>query len=64
MIPYKIFNAPVDPKWPDYGCNIYKDEVFVEGRIYSNYSGNAMMDEMKDLKRYEFKPEDGYKIEW
>ena len=58
------FNTPVSPKWPDYGCNIYKNGVFVEGRIYPNYSGNAMMDEVKDLKQFVFKPAEGYKIEW
>lgn len=61
---YKTFNAPVEPKWPDYGCNIYKDGEFVEGRIYPNYSGNAMMDEVKDLKRYEFPVSEGYTIDW
>jgi hypothetical protein len=58
------FNTPVSPKWPDYGCNIYKDGVFVEGRIYSNYSGNAMMEEMSYLRRFEYLVSDGYKIEW
>jgi len=61
---YQTFSTPVSPKWPDYGCNIYKDGVFIEGRIYPNYSGNAMMDEVKDLKRFTFKPVDGYNIEW
>ena len=61
---YQIFSAPVSRKWPDYGCNIYKDGIFVEGRIYANYSGNAMMDEVKDLKWFTYKPADGYKIEW
>lgn len=61
---YKTFNAPVEPKWPDYGCNIYKDGEFVEGRIYPHYSGNAMMDEVKDLKRYEFPVSEGYEVRW
>lgn len=61
---YQVFKAPVDPKWPDYGCNIYKNGKFVEGRIYKNYSGTAMMDEVKDMKAFDFKPADGYKIEW
>jgi len=61
---YQIFSTPISPEWPDYGCNIYKDGVFIEGRIYPNYSGNAMMDEVKDLKRFTFKQVDGYDIEW
>lgn len=61
---YQIFSTPVSPEWPDYGCNIYKDGAFIEGRIYPNYSGNAMMDTVKDLKRFTFKQVDGYDIEW
>ena len=61
---YKTFATPVNPKWPDYGCNIYKDGIFIESRIYPNYSGTAMMDEVKDLKWFTFKPADGYSIEW
>jgi hypothetical protein len=61
---YTPFSTPVDPKWPDYGCNIYKDGVFIEGRIYHNYSGNAMMDEVKDLKRFAFPVSEGYEIKW
>jgi hypothetical protein len=61
---YVTFNTPVYPKWPDYGCNIYKDGVFIEGRIYRNYSGTALMDEVKDLKRLSFPASDGYQIRW
>lgn len=63
-MPFIKCNFQVAPVWPDYGCNIFKDGVFVEGRIYKNYSGNAMMDEVKDMKRFEFPVADGYTIEW
>lgn len=61
---YETFKTPVDPKWPDYGCNIYKGSKFVEGRIYKNFSGHAMMDEVWYLKQFEFPVSKGYKIEW
>ena len=61
---YQTFKAPVDPKWPDYGCNIYKNGVFVEGRIYKNYSTIAMMYEVKDLRMFEFRRAEGYEIKW
>tara|TARA_R110000823_G_scaffold260029_4_gene381012 strand:+ start:1297 stop:1488 length:192 start_codon:yes stop_codon:yes gene_type:complete len=63
-MPYKTFSTPVSPQWPDYGCNIYKDGDLVEGRIYKNYSGYAMADEVKDLKMFAYKPAEGYSIEW
>ena len=44
----------------NYYMNLYdaKTGKFVEGRHYEMYSGNAMMDEARDLRRL------GYKTEW
>jgi hypothetical protein len=44
----------------NYYANLYNAETgeFVEGRHYEMYSGNAMMDEVKDLKQC------GYRVEW
>jgi hypothetical protein len=57
------FNSPVDiskESIGNYYVNLYDFETgeFVEGRHYEMYSGNAMMDEVKDLKRI------GYRVEW
>lgn len=55
------FETPVDPTQESIGnyyMNLYKDGEFVEGRHYEMYSGHAMMDEAKDLRRM------GYKVEW
>jgi hypothetical protein len=44
----------------NYYMNLYdaKTGEFVEGRHYEMYSGNAMMDEAKELRQL------GYKTEW
>lgn len=55
------FDKPVDPSKESIGnyyMNLYKDGEFIEGRHYEMYSGNAMMDEAKDLRQM------GYKVEW
>ena len=39
-------------------------ERFVKSYDYKGFSGNAMMDEVKDLKQFTFKPADGYSIKW
>jgi hypothetical protein len=55
------FDTPVDitkESIGNYYANLYKDGKFVEGRHYEMYSGNAMMDEAKDLRQM------GYKVEW
>jgi hypothetical protein len=57
------FSSPVDltrESIGSYYANIYNDEtgVFIEGRHYEMYSGNAMMDEVKELRRL------GYRVEW
>jgi len=57
------FNTPVDltkESIGNYYANLYdaKTGEFVEGRHYEMYSGNAMMDEAKDLRQM------GYKVEW
>lgn len=57
------FTTPVDLKQESIGnyyANLYSTEtgLFVEGRHYFQYSGTAMMDEVKDLRRL------GYRVEW
>jgi hypothetical protein len=55
------FNQPVDLSQESIGnyyMNLYKDGKFVEGRHYEMYSGNAMMDEAKDLRQM------GYTVKW
>lgn len=57
------FNQPVDlskESIGNYYMNLYdaKTGEFVEGRLYEMYSGNAMMDEAKYLRRM------GYRVEW
>jgi|TARA_B110000858_G_C17782961_1_gene465724 hypothetical protein len=43
-----------------YGANLYKDGLFVEGRIYEMYSGHMMMNEIRELKQFE-----GYdRVDW
>jgi len=39
-------------------------ERFVNSYDYKGFSGNAMMDEIKDLKRQLYKPEDGWRLEF
>ena len=39
-------------------------ERFVKEYIYEGYSGNAMMDEIKDLKRLLYKPADGWRLDF
>ena len=39
-------------------------ERFVKEYIYEGYSGNAMMDEVKDLKRLLYKPADGWRLDF
>ena len=57
----------------DYGYTLFvykkdkrcKDgERFVKSYPYRNYSGNAMMDEVKDLKRSLYKPSDGWRLDF
>ena len=57
----------------DYGyrLKVYKadrrtksGERFVKSYDYKNYSGNAMMDEIKDLKRHLYKESDGWRLEF
>lgn len=31
---------------------------------YAGYSGNAMMDECKDLRQLLYRPEDGWRLDW
>lgn len=39
-------------------------ERFIISYPYSSYSGHAMMDEIKDLKRNLYKPEDGWILDF
>jgi hypothetical protein len=39
-------------------------ERFVKEYLYEGYSGNAMMDEIKDLKRLLYKPADGWRLDF
>lgn len=39
-------------------------ERFVKSYDYPNYSGNAMMDEIKDLKRHLYNPKDGWRLDF
>ena len=39
-------------------------ERFVNSYDYPNYSGNAMMDEIKDLKRQLYRPQDGWRLDF
>ena len=63
MAKIHTFKTPVDlskESIGNYYVNIYNGESgeFVEGRHYEMFSGNAMMDEVKDLRHM------GYKVEW
>ena len=57
----------------DYGYTLFvykKDgrckngERFVKSYPYPSYSGNAMMDEIKDLKRHLYKPAEGWRLDF
>jgi hypothetical protein len=48
----------------DYYANVYKDDQFVIGIHYKMFSGRSTHEEIIDLKRYTYKPEDGYRIDW
>jgi hypothetical protein len=39
-------------------------ERFVKSYDYPGYSGNAMMDEIKDLKRALYRPADGWRLDF
>lgn len=57
------FNSPVDlskESIGNYYVNLYDSETgeFVEGRHYEMFSGNMIMDEVKQLKNL------GFKVEW
>lgn len=39
-------------------------ERFIKSYPYKGFSGNAMMDEIKDLKRLLYKPEDGWILDF
>jgi hypothetical protein len=57
------FDSPVDltkESIGNYYANIYNAEtdVFIEGRHYEMYSGNAMMEEVRELRNL------GYRVDW
>lgn len=39
-------------------------ERFVRDYVYENYSGDAMMDEIKDLKQRLYRPADGWRLDF
>jgi len=60
----QILNTPGQSKMLDYYVNIYKDDVFVECHRFQNWSGTATQESVMDMRRYTYKPEDGYRLEW
>lgn len=62
MAKIHVYDKPVDltkESIGNYYMNLYdQDGVFVEGRHYEQYSGNAMMDEAKELRQC------GYVVKW
>jgi hypothetical protein len=61
MSKINTFNTPVDTSketMGNYYVNLYKNDLFVEGRHYEWFSGNSMMDEVRHLKSI------GYTVEW
>lgn len=48
----------------DYAVNVYKDDEFVICLRYEGYSGTAMQEEILDLRRLQYKPSEGYVLEW
>jgi len=39
-------------------------ERLVQNKIYEGYSGNAMMDEIFYLKAKQYRPQDGYRLDF
>ena len=63
MSKIRKFKKPVDlskESIGNYYANLYnvKTGEFVEGRHYEGFSGNAMMEEVRDLKQ------EGYRVDW
>lgn len=48
----------------NYQLKVYKKGKLIRTEVYENYSGNAMMDLVKDLKKNIFKPKDGFTLEF
>ena len=60
----KVYKAPRTSTMLDYAVNVYKDGEFVKCLRYQGWSGTAMMEEVRDLRHYTYKPSDGYTLEW
>ena len=58
------YNEPRESTMLDYAVNIYKDGKFVKCLRYQGWSGTAMHEEVRDLRRHAYKPDDGYTLEW
>ena len=60
----QILKTPGQSKILDYYVNVYKDGEFVECLRYEGWSGTAVHEEVRDLKRYEYPPGEGYILVW
>ena len=58
------YTVPRQSTMLDYSVNIYQNDEFVKCLRYEGYSGTAMHEEVRDLRHYTYKPEDGYRLEW
>lgn len=58
------YTVPRQSTMLDYSVNIYQNDEFVKCLRYEGYSGTAMQEEVRDLRHYTYKPEDGYRLEW
>lgn len=58
-----VLDHPRDSSMLDYTVNIYKDGQFVKAYRYEGYSGNAMMDEVKDLNK-KYPESEGYQLKY
>jgi hypothetical protein len=48
----------------EYVVNVYRNNEFVVAYRYTGYSGNAMMEEVKELRIRKYPISEGYSIEW
>lgn len=60
--PVKQYKRPRDSKILDYSVNVYKGDTFVVCYRYEGWSGTAVHDAVKDLRRTYPHPE--YTLDW
>ncbi len=48
----------------EYAVNIYQHGTFVIAYRYTGYSGDSMMEEVRELRRRAYPADQGYAIEW